>query len=124
MSDSILNSVKKILGITEDYKYFDSDIIMHLNTVMMTLNQMGIGPPTPLHIEDETTTWDQFCGDKVDIDAVRTYTALKVRLIFDPPQSSSHLDAIRETLKECEWRMYVADSSHNFDVKEPQIKWE
>ena len=97
---------------------------MHLNTVMMALNQMNIGPSKPFYVYSESETWDDFCQDKFDIESVKTYTALRVRLLFDPPQSSSHMQAIQESLKELEWRMYIADSSHNFDVKGPQIKWE
>lgn len=124
MNDSILNSVKKIIGITEDYKHFDQDLIMHINTILMALTQMGIGNREYFTINDETATWNDFIGGKADIEAIKTYVALRVKMIFDPPQSSTHLQAIQETIKECEWRMYIADSSENFIVKEPQIVWE
>lgn len=124
MNDSILTSVKKILGITEEYTHFDDDLIMHINTILMALTQMGIGNRSYFHIESADSTWADFISDKVDIDAIKTYVALRVKLIFDPPQSSTHLQAIQETIKECEWRMYISDSSENFIVKEYQIKWE
>ena len=124
MNDSILTSVKKILGITEEYTHFDADLIMHINTVLMALTQMGIGNREYFRIEDADATWADFISGKIDIDAIKTYVALRVKLIFDPPQSSTHLQAIQETIKECEWRMYISDSSENFIVKEYQIKWE
>lgn len=124
MNDSILTSVKKILGITEEYTHFDADLIMHINTVLMALTQMGIGNRQYFRIEDASSTWSDFISDKVDIDAIKTYVALRVKLIFDPPQSSTHMQAIQDTIKECEWRMYIADSSENFIVKEYQIQWE
>ncbi len=124
MNDSILTSVKKILGITAEYTHFDDALIMHINTVLMALTQMGIGNRQYFRIEDASSTWSDFISDKVDIDAIKTYVALRVKLIFDPPQSSTHMQAIQDTIKECEWRMYIADSSENFKVKEYQIQWE
>lgn len=115
MIESILISIKKLLGIDEDYHHFDSDLIMHINTVFMVLHQMGVGTAEPFSIEDEDATWDQFLEDKKDLQAVKTYIALKVKLVFDPPTSSSHLQAINDTIKELEWRLYSAESSNNFD---------
>lgn len=124
MSESILQSVKKMLGIAEDYEYFDADILMHINSVMMILNQMGIGPKTPLYITDNTTTWSDFFGEFDDIAAVKSYISLKVKMLFDPPAASQHATAINENLKELEWRLYSAKSSNNFEVREPVVKWE
>lgn len=116
MYDSILISVKKLLGIAEEYNYFNPDLIIDINSVLMILYQMGVGSKTPFHIEDDSETWQDFFGeDVVDIDAVKTYVALKVRLMFDPPAASAHMQAIQETIKELEWRLYSAESSDNFD---------
>ena len=105
--DSILTSVKKLLGLTEDYTAFDADLIMHINSVLMILRQMGVGPEEGFSISDATATWSEFCENKADIEAVKSYTALKVRLLFDPPQSSSVMDAIKSQISELEWRLYV-----------------
>jgi len=118
MSESILISVKKLLGISEDYEYFDADILMDINSVLMILHQMGVGPDTPMMIEDASARWSDFFDDKTDIQAVKTYIALKVRMMFDPPQSSAHANAINENIKELEWRLYSAESSKNFDPDE------
>lgn len=105
--DSILTSVKKLLGLTEGYAAFDADLIMHINSVLMILNQMGVGPEKTFAISDATATWSEFCGERTDIEAVKSYTALKVRLLFDPPQSSSVMDAIKSQISELEWRLYA-----------------
>lgn len=118
MSESILTSIKKLLGIAEDYNFFDADLLMDINSVLMILHQMGIGPKEPMMIEDASATWSDFFDGKVDINAVKTYIALKVRLMFDPPQNSGHANAIAETIKELEWRLYSAESSKNFIVDE------
>ena len=116
MLESILISIKKKLGIAEDYEHFDADVIMDINTVFMILYQMGVGPKdAPFMIEDDGSTWEDFLGDAKDLQAVQTYIALKVRLMFDPPVSSAHMQAINDTIKELEWRLYSAESSDNFD---------
>ena len=116
MLESILISIKKKLGIAEDYEHFDADVIMDINTVFMILYQMGVGPKdTPFMIEDDGPTWEDFLGDAKDLQAVQTYIALKVKLMFDPPVSSAHMQAINDTIKELEWRLYSAESSDNFD---------
>ena len=116
MLESILISIKKKLGIAEDYEHFDADVIMDINTVFMILYQMGVGPKdAPFMIEDDGPTWEDFLGDAKDLQAVQTYIALKVKLMFDPPVSSAHMQAINDTIKELEWRLYSAESSANFD---------
>lgn len=104
--ESILTSIKKTLGITEAYKHFDPDIILHINSVFFTLNQLGVGPDNPFVIEDDSATWDEFMPDQ-NVEAVKSYIGLKVRLLFDPPINSSLLSAIQEACKEYEWRLNV-----------------
>lgn len=104
--ESILTSIKKILGITEEYTHFDSDIIIHINSVFFTLNQLGVGPDNPFTIEDDSATWDDFVPDQ-NVEAVKSYIGLKVRLLFDPPTNSALLSAIQEACKEYEWRLNV-----------------
>lgn len=105
--DSILTSVKKLLGLTEEYTAFDPNLIMHINSVLMILRQMGVGPEEGFSISDATATWSEFCQNKADIEAVKSYVALKVKLLFDPPQSSSTMEATKNLISELEWRLYV-----------------
>ena len=106
--DSILTSIKKLLGITEEYEHFDQDIIMHINSVFMILTQMGVGPEEGFIISDSTTTWNEFTNDDKKIEAVKSYVYLKVRLLFDPPASSSVMEAINRSISELEWRLNIA----------------
>ena len=106
--DSILTSIKKLLGIDEEYSQFDSDIIMHINTVFLNLTQLGVGPEEGFLIEDDAATWDDFIGDSSQLQAVKTYVYLKVKLLFDPPLSSSVIESINRIISELEWRLNVA----------------
>lgn len=109
--DSILTSVKKILGITEEYTHFDTDIIMHINSVFMVLTQIGVGPLNGFSISDESAVWDDFLSsDHWFASSLPTYVSGKVRLIFDPPTSSAHKDALQRTVDELEWRLNFAAS--------------
>ena len=110
-SDSILTSVKKVLGIAEDYDIFDLDITMHINTALSTLSQLGIGPAEGFMIEDATATWDDFIdpgnANKLLFNGVKTYVCLRVRLIFDPPTTSFVQDSFARQIQELEWRLNV-----------------
>lgn len=108
MDDSILNSIKKLLGMTEDYTYFDQDVIIHINSVFMILNQLGVGPTIPFTIKNDTEVWSDFIQDTNNIESVRSYVYLKVKLIFDPPSSSVIADSINKMISELEWRLNVA----------------
>lgn len=108
MSESILISIKKMLGIDEAYTHFDADIIMHINTVLMILYQIGVGPSPPISISDASITWSDLLGDAVDLAGVKTYIYAKVRMVFDPPQSSAVAEALKSTISEMEWRLNVA----------------
>lgn len=105
--DSILIGTKKILGIGADYDAFDLDIITHINAVFMTLNQLGIGPAEGFMIEDDSSKWQDFLGEDANLNAVRTYVYLRVRVLFDPPSTSFHLNSLQEQIKEFEWRLNV-----------------
>lgn len=106
--ESILQSIKKLLGITEEYTAFDADIIMHINSVFMILNQLGIGPEKGFSISDETAIWSDYLPeDNKNFEAVKTYVYMKVRLIFDPPMSSAVIEAMKHSISELEWRLNV-----------------
>ena len=108
MENSILTSIKKLLGISEEYQEFDTDIIMHINTVFLNLTQLGVGPEEGFSIEDESTEWDEFIEDKAQLKAVKSYMYLKVKLLFDPPLSSAVTQAMERMIAELEWRLNVA----------------
>lgn len=105
--DSILTSVKKMIGITEAYKQFDTDLIMHINSVFMILNQLGVGPNDGFSITDEYSTWDDFITEGDNLESVKTYIYLKVKLLFDPPQSSAVMECYKQNINELESRLNI-----------------
>jgi hypothetical protein len=109
--DSVLTSIKKLLGIEEDYTHFDNDIIIHINSTLMTLNQIGVGPDKPVYVVSKANTWNDILGNTEDIEAVKTYIYLKVRMLFDPPASSFVLEAMKQQASEIEWRLNVQAES-------------
>ena len=98
-NESILTSIKKLLGITEECTDFDKDIIIDINSVLMILTQLGIGPPEGFTIVDSTATWSEFVSNIKQLAAVKTFVHLKVRLIFDPPMSTAVLESMKEIVK-------------------------
>ncbi len=106
--DSILTSVKKLLGIAEEYTQFDTDIVLHINSVFATLAQLGAGPAGGFSIADKTAVWTDFTNGNLDIEMVKSYVYLKVRLIFDPPQSSAVMESMNRMISEFEFRILVA----------------
>lgn len=106
--ESILTSIKKLLGIDEEYDIFDPDIIMHINSVLMVLTQMGVGPANGFMIEGEDAVWSDFIEDAEQIQSVKTYIYLKVKLIFDPPLSSAVIESMKQLINEFEWRLNIA----------------
>lgn len=106
MEESILTSIKKLIGLSEDYEAFDLDIIMAINTAFFTLWQLGVGgdPSKPFTIEDDTAKWSDFI-DFGKMEMCKTYVSLRVRMIFDPPTSSFLADAINGQIKEYEVRL-------------------
>lgn len=113
--ESILESIKKLLGITKDYKQFDEDIIMHINTVFLNLTQLGVGPEKGFFIEDGSASWSDFVDleEFAEMNALKTYMYLKVKLLFDPPLSSAVLQSTNNMISELEWRLNVAAESKN-----------
>ena len=107
--ESILTSIKKLLGIAEEYAHFDPDIITHINSAFFTLTQLGVGPSEGFSINDASTTWDEFLSktNGKNLEAVKTYVYLKVKLLFDPPLTSSVTEAIKSQISEYEWRLNV-----------------
>lgn len=110
MGDSILNNLKKMLGIDTEFNAFDQDLIIHINSVFMTLHQLGVGPVQVFRISGNGETWSSFLADsrsENDLSAVKDYIYLKLRILFDPPSSSYVLSALESQMKELEWRLNV-----------------
>lgn len=106
--DSILTSIKKLLGIEEDYEHFDADIIMHINSIFSILNQLGVGPPEGFRIKDKTAVWNDFIPDSLTLEFVKSYMHIRVKLLFDPPSSSAVIDANNKVADELTWRIMEA----------------
>lgn len=104
---SILHSTKKALGLLPEYEPFDAELIMHINSTFATLHQLGVGPEEPFAITGAEETWDQFTTDPL-VRQVRTYMALKVKSVFDPPTAATMFDAVNRQIAELEWRLNVA----------------
>ena len=103
--NSILTSVKKLLGIAEECTDFDADVVMYVNSALFVLSQIGVGP-VGFTITGSEETWEQFSPDKAKNEAVKAYLGVKVRLLgFDPPQSSSTMEAMKNAVAEMEWRL-------------------
>lgn len=105
--NSILNSIKKLLGIEEAYIQFDPDIVIHINSAFTTLLQLGVGPVEGFSIATTNAQWSDFFGARSDIELVKTYIYLKVRLFFDPPQTGYLIEAYNKQVSEIEWRLQV-----------------
>ena len=108
VEESIFKTIKSLLGPDADYDAFDQDILIFINGTLATLTQLGIGPPEGFRITGETETWSDLLGDYKDLESVKTYIYMKVRLVFDPPSNSSVMNAFEEACKEFEWRLNVA----------------
>lgn len=105
--ESILTSIKKMLGIDESYTHFDSDLVMHINSVLAILTQLGVGPPEGFSINDASATWFDFLGDDPKLNATKSYVYQKVKLLFDPPSSSALIESMNRLISEFEWRLQV-----------------
>lgn len=116
MTDSILNSVKKILGIAPDYTVFDTDIIIHINSVFANLNELGIGPIDGYMITDATALWSQYLLGNSKLNSVQSYMYLRVRLLFDPPATSYLITSLQEQAKELEWRLNVIREVRDYPI--------
>lgn len=117
--DSILGSVKKVIGLAEDYRQFDPDLIMHINTAFAVLYQLGVGPKQPFTISGYDETWAEFTTTQQNIENVRSYVYMKVRMLFDPPSTATMHEAFERQIQEMEWRLNVAvDPSETGDANE------
>lgn len=117
--ESILASVKKVLGIDEIHTAFDEDIILHINSVFAILQQMGVGPENGFSISDDSAIWSDYIQDVNQLNFVKSYIYLKVRLLFDPPVSSGAIESMNKLISELEWRLFVAADPIEEETEEP-----
>lgn len=109
-TQSILDSVKKVIGMDPSYTAFDEDVIMHINSTFSKLYNLGVGPKTAaFEIEDKTSTWEDFFQGKTNINMVKTYVCMSVRMIFDPPPTSFGIEAVQKEIEQMGWRLNVLD---------------
>lgn len=119
--NSILKTIRKMVGgIEADQTHFDSDLIVHINSVFSVLTQLGLGPSKGFLISDDTATWDQFIEDAENIELVKSYVYLRVKLLFDPPSSSAVLEAIERSISEFEFRLNVLAEEMSLNSEENQ----
>lgn len=112
--DSILNSIKKLIGMDPEYTQYDTDLIVYINSMFAILKQVGVGPENGFSISDDSATWDEYLPDyDKNFEFVKTYIQQRVKLVFDPPLTSSVLDAMKETIKELEWRLNIAGEMYD-----------
>lgn len=117
MSASILGTIKKLIGFDAEYHVFDLDLIVAINSSFMILNQLGVGPKEPFSIKSESETWTDFFGDKETFELAKSYIYLRVKLLFDAPNSGVLHQAVERQISEFEWRMRVqADYNNSKDT--------
>lgn len=119
MSDSILNSIKKTLLLSENVNDFDISILMHINSALSTLTQIGVGPSQGFEVENSEQVWSDFIGNDNRLNSVRTYIYLRVRLLFDPPNTSFAIEAIKQEIQQLEWRLNVVREETEWDNPNP-----
>ena len=119
--ESILTSIKKLLGIAEEYTHFDADLIMHVNSVFSILTQIGVGPAEGFSIKDESSVWSDFVPEKSKWELIKSYMYMKVKLLFDPPLNSAVIESANRIISELEWRILVAADSEK-TIEEEEIR--
>lgn len=106
--ESILTSIKQLLGVEESYTVFDLDILTHINSMFSTLHQLGLGPNEGFMIESKTEKWSAFIDDNKLLASVKTFIYIKVRLVWDPPDRSFVIEALQKQADEIGWRLNAA----------------
>jgi len=118
LEEKILSSIKKLLGLNDGVTVFDTDIVIHINTVFANLAQMGVGPRNAegknigFKISSGNEVWGDFTSNDILIENVKTYVYIKVKMVFDPPTSSALIDAYNAQAKELEWRLYTQEGGY------------
>lgn len=121
MTDSILDSTKKILGLDAGYTAFDLDVITHINSALSALSQLGVGPEEGFMITDSSSTWAELLGDNLNYNIAKSYIYLRVRMLFDPPNTSFLNKALEDQLRELEWRLSIHRESLDWVSPDPEV---
>ena len=108
MQDSILMTIRKLVCGDPYADHFDTDLLVHINACFSILNQLGVGPESGFVVTDDTQSWSSYIADNYILNMVKTYVTLKVKKIFDPPLTSSVLEAMDKEISQLEWRLNVA----------------
>ena len=108
MQDSILMTIRKLVCGNPYADHFDTDLLVHINACFSILNQLGVGPENGFVVTDETQSWSSYIADNYILNMVKTYVTLKVKKVFDPPLTSSVLEAMDKEISQLEWRLNVA----------------
>ena len=107
MEESILKTIKQLIGCPDDFEQFDLDLMIHINSAFATLTHLGVGPKEGYRITGADNVWREFEDDAQKLSLIKDYVYIKTRLLFDPPTSGSLMDSLKEQLKEMEWRLYM-----------------
>lgn len=107
MEESILKTIKQLIGCPDDFEQFDLDLTIHINSAFATLTQLGVGPKEGYRITGLDNVWSEFEEDAQKSSLIKDYVYIKTRLLFDPPTSGALMDSLKEQLKEMEWRLYI-----------------
>lgn len=114
MEESILVTIKKMLGMDRDYRAFDTDVIVNINSSLSTLRQLGVGPKTGFRVTGDSEIWSDYIGNRIDLESIKQYIYIKARIVFDPPPSMATLTALKEEAKELESRInYEVDTGED-----------
>ena len=107
MEESILKTIKQLVGCPDDFEQFDMDLTIHINSAFATLTQLGAGPKEGYRITGVDNVWSEFEDDPQKLSLIKDYVYVKTRLLFDPPTTGSLMDSLKEQLKEMEFRLYI-----------------
>lgn len=107
MEESILKTIKQLIGCPDDFEQFDLDLIVHINSSFATLTHLGVGPKEGYRITGADNAWSEFEDNAQKLSLIKDYVYIKTRLLFDPPTSGSLMDSLKEQLNEMEWRLYM-----------------
>lgn len=116
--ESILRTIRKMIGPDETYTHYDTDLIIHINSALAVLTQLGVGPSEGFFIQDESATWNDFLGNDPKLEMVKSYVYMKVKLAFDPPSSSAVIDSMNRSISEFEWRANMAAEEKKQKIEE------
>lgn len=115
--DIVLESIKKLIGFTEEYDAFNTDLTIYINSALDTIVQLGGKVKGRLTIGG-SETWSDIFDESTDLEMMKVYIYLRCRLVFDPPINASVLESIKEQIKEYEYRINLEIEYNNATEEE------